>query len=370
MLYAEEQKKSVLLTLTQSCNLSCVYCYEKQKSSKVMSFEIARTILEKELNAEDEYSFVSIDLFGGEPLLEFNLIKQIVEFLSNNTFKKSYIVFIMTNGTLVHDFIKEWLIDHKDSVICGLSLDGTKLMHDINRSNSFDSIDLQFFRETYPNQDIKMTVSSDTLPYLYEGVRFCHEYGFFVSCNLAYGIDWGHKSNISILENQLQLLINYYIQHPNVTPASILDGNISLIGYDRVGKNRQWCGVGKHTRSYDVDGICYPCQLFMPLSCGDEKALNSHTIEFIYNNIPLNLLGEKCQECSVREICSSCYGSNYIATGNIYHKDMNLCKLKKVIIKATAYLKALKWQSNSLQLNEDETIALLKSIQIIQNLEI
>lgn len=366
-IFNEEEKKSVLLTLTQACNLDCMYCYEANKSNRMMDFKTAKIILDKELNADDWSKYVSIDLFGGEPLLCFDTIKQIVKYLENNSFKKNYIIFIMTNGTLVHGEIKEWLINHKDKVICGLSLDGNKYMHDINRSNSFDKIDLKFFKEHYPSQDIKMTVSTATLPYLYEGVKFCHDQGFYVTCNLAYGIDWSDEKNISELENQLMLLINYYLTSPTITPASILDEDISLIGYDRKDKNRQWCGVGNQTKAYDIDGTYYPCQLFMPLSCGKEKAEVAKEIKFIYNNIPLNLLDRPCQDCAVREICSSCYGSNYIATGNIYHKDMNLCKLQKVIIKARAYFKAKQWELGQLQLSDNETIAMLKSIKIIQD---
>lgn len=369
-LFAEEEKKSVLLTLTQACNLSCSYCYEKNKSSAVMTYETAIKIIDDELGANDEYKYVSLDLFGGEPLLQFELIKRIVNYIENKVYNKAYVIFIMTNGTLVHGEIKNWLLAHKENVVCGLSLDGTRRMHNINRSNSFDEIDLKFFKDNYPNQDIKMTISVETLPYLYEGIKFCHENGFFVSCNLAYGIDWGAEKNITLLEEQLKLLIDYYINNPGITPASILDSDISLIGYDRENKNRQWCGVGKHTRSYDTDGRCYPCQLFMPLSCGTDKAKKANQIQFIYDDIPLSLLDEKCRECLVREICSSCYGSNYIATGNIYHKDLSLCKLKKIILKATAYLKVMRWQNGQLSLTEDEVVALMRSVKIIQDIDI
>ncbi len=63
-----------------------------------------------------------------------------------------YHIFIPTNGTLFTPAIKDWLIKRKQRITVGLSLDGTKRMHDTNRSKSFDSIDLQFFLLHYPQQ--------------------------------------------------------------------------------------------------------------------------------------------------------------------------------------------------------------------------
>ena len=76
-------------------------------------------------------------------------------------------------------------------------------MHNINRSNSYDDIDLDFFLEMYPAQDVKMTISKDTLPNLAEGVIELHHKGFLVSCNLAYQIDWSAEENVEILNREL-----------------------------------------------------------------------------------------------------------------------------------------------------------------------
>ena len=118
------------------------------------------------------------------------MIKQITNYACQELNDFPHTIFLTTNGTLVHGDVQKWLIDHKDCVICGLSLDGTREMHNTNRSNSFDSIDIDFFAENYPMQDIKMTISRETLPTMAEGVMYAHKRGFEVSCNLAYGIDW------------------------------------------------------------------------------------------------------------------------------------------------------------------------------------
>lgn len=157
----ERKIKTITITLTQSCNLKCSYCYENNKSPKAMTFNTAQQIIDKELQNKDKYTGFEIDLFGGEPFLQFELIKQITNYACQELNDFPHTIFLTTNGTLVHGDVQKWLIDHKDCVICGLSLDGTREMHNTNRSNSFDSIDIDFFAENYPMQDIKMTISRE-----------------------------------------------------------------------------------------------------------------------------------------------------------------------------------------------------------------
>ena len=219
----ETKNKYLTLVLTHQCNLRCTYCYEKHKDNNVMSFDTAKEILSKEMIADDGSENVEIDMFGGEPLLEFELIKDIVEWSKLQNWQKKYIFFIVTNGVPLNSEMKEWLRMNKEYIQAGLSLDGTKRMHDINRCNSFDKIDINFFRDTYPEQPIKMTISKETLPMLAEGVIFCHELGFEIACNLAYGIDWSEKENEKILEEQLMLLIEYYLANPTLKQCALLD---------------------------------------------------------------------------------------------------------------------------------------------------
>ena len=127
-----ENRRIVTLTLTNTCNLQCTYCYEANKSSKRMPFEVAKEIIDKEMNA-DEGMEIEFDMFGGEPFLVFDLMKQIADYLVQNYAQRKWLIFATTNGTLVHGEIQDWL-KNRPFFYCGLSLDGNKLMHDINRS--------------------------------------------------------------------------------------------------------------------------------------------------------------------------------------------------------------------------------------------
>lgn len=365
----EKIDRNVTLTITEACNLDCSYCYEDHKSKEVMSFETARAIIDKEFCEEKKYNEIALDFFGGEPFLYFDLIKQIDEYIKSLNYKGEYILFATTNGTLVHGEIQEWLLERKDYFICGLSYDGTPQMQDINRSNSSSKIDLDFFKKAYPGQGIKMTISKDTLPTLSDGVIYLQEKGFEVFCNLAYGVDWSDEINKEILSNELMKLINYYLAHPEYPPCSILNTSISNIAISKEQKKFiRSCGAGVGTIAYHIDGTSYPCQFFMPLSVGKEKAKAALDIKFYDEEIPEELIEGKCVSCAAQSVCPTCFGANYAATGNMYTHDDNYCKLTKIIIQARSFFMAKKWELGQLTFeNEDEEQLLLRSIQIIQN---
>ncbi len=360
-------KKTVVLTVTEACNLNCIYCYENHKSKRTMSFETAKDIIDKEIAnlTEEEIEF---DFLGGEPLMNFELICKIDTYLKKQYSHVPYILFITTNGTLVKGNIKEWLREKKDYFICGLSYDGSPWMQDVNRCNSSKEVDLDFFKETYPNQGIKMTVSGESLSELATGVIFLHEKGFPIACNLAYDIDWHKPTFKEILQRELLKLIDYYLKHPEIVPCSMLGGSISKVATSQKNKKyTRWCGAGLGAKTYYIDGTSYPCQFFMPLSVGEEKAKQSLDIKFYDKEIPPELMDKKCLDCVVQSVCPTCYGANYAATGNIYLHDENYCELLKIIMKARSYFKAKQWELGQLSFSTvEEEQKLLQSIQIIQ----
>lgn len=364
----DEKKKIVTITLTESCNLNCTYCYEKNKSKRFIDIELAKKIVDKEITDRGDYEGIEFDLFGGEPFIAFDIIKELSDYIIDRCTEQEFpfVIFLTTNGTLVHGEIQEWLLDNIDNVKCGLSLDGTKEMHDMNRSSSFDDIDIDFFRNNYPEQGVKMTVSKESLNTFAEGVIFLHEQGFEVSCNLAYQIDWSNNDNKDILYRELMKLIDYYISNPDIEPCSMLGMGLTNIGSFNENAVR-FCGAGKETKAYDINGNSYPCQFFMPLSVGEEKAKLAKKIEFPDDIIPDDVLDDKCKKCIVKSSCPNCYGSNYASTGNIFSRDDNMCKLTKIIMKARSYFYGLKWQNGQLDENNEDVVGVLRAIMKIQN---
>ena len=88
------------LILTHQCNLNCKYCYEKHKDCQSMEFEIAKQIIDNEYKKalDQNSSLFVISLFGGEPNLKFELIKQIEEYLTSLDYNIPYVLSITTNG--------------------------------------------------------------------------------------------------------------------------------------------------------------------------------------------------------------------------------------------------------------------------------
>lgn len=172
--------KVFMLITNENCNLNCTYCYEHHKSNSFMSFDIAKNIIDNELKNALSTETYEIEFFGGEPFLNFPLIKEIVDYVQTKYHNLKVYFNASTNGTLVHGEIKEWLMEHKDVFSPGLSLDGTKEMHDINRpfkkgnNSSFDAIDIDFFKNFHKNPHAKMTISPATLSQMAQGIKFIH----------------------------------------------------------------------------------------------------------------------------------------------------------------------------------------------------
>jgi len=295
-----------------------------------MSRDLVFKIIENALQNND--TAVEFSFHGGEPFLKFDLMRETAEyFWKKYDPENKYVFFTTTNGTLLTEDIKKWLYRHKEHFWCGISFDGTKTMQDRNRSNSSDDIDLDFFVNTWPKQPVKMTISHETLLDLAEGTIFLHKKGFNVNNNLAYGLDWNDYIYIKILSEQLEKLMDFYLENPDITPSSILSMNVEWFSRDDKVKSQRICGAGKHMKCFDTAGNEYPCHFFMDINLDGNKPKTSG-MEIIKSEDCL--LDSFCKDCEIRLVCPTCYGYNFAATGNPAKRDRNLCILSK--IQATA----------------------------------
>ena len=333
-----------MLLLTEDCNLRCRYCYEHHQKGHEMTAKTAIKIITDEMNNSECQNLI-IDFFGGEPFMKFDVIKEVCEYVWSKEWPKTYMFNSSTNGTLITDEIKAWLRKNSNKFNCGISFDGNKYMQDINRCSSFEKIDLEFFAETWPDQTVKMTISPVSLPQLADGIIFLHEKGFNISCNLAYGEDWSDKKLEIILKNELEKLVEYYCNHPEIEPCSMLNHDMVMAGQTNFSRNlHQYCGSGIYMSAYDWKGEKYPCQMFMPIALGHK---NWHDIDF-KKEFSAQLINEECRTCPARDFCASCAGFNFMATGNIHHKNTGTCNLDKLTFAACAGLAYLKFDKGDL----------------------
>lgn len=137
--YLDRKVEGIVLQLTQNCNLRCQYCiysednfaYQRKHANRQMTVETMKNALDFLHQHSIDSTKVSIGFYGGEPLLEFELIKQAVAY-ANEIFKGKHIIYIITtNGTILPDAVIDFLAGNGFRMT--LSLDGPEQIHDSNR---------------------------------------------------------------------------------------------------------------------------------------------------------------------------------------------------------------------------------------------
>lgn len=129
----------IILQTTQNCNLRCKYCiYSESKnvaqrshSAKSMSWETAKHAIDFLWERSVDNDSVSIGFYGGEPLLKFDLIKDVVAYSKTRLAGKDVRYHITSNGTLLTDEITGYL--QKNNINLMISIDGPQEIHDKNR---------------------------------------------------------------------------------------------------------------------------------------------------------------------------------------------------------------------------------------------
>ncbi|GAA4653024.1 Cys-rich peptide radical SAM maturase CcpM [Anaerocolumna aminovalerica] len=175
--YASHINNLQMLTLqvTQNCNLRCSYCvysgnYKNRTHSNLrMSFDVAKKAIDYLFEHSINLEKVSIGFYGGEPLLEFELIKKCVRYVNENYEGKKVLFNITCNGTLLTEEVVEFLYQNSFSIM--ISLDGPKQIHDrcrkfVNGQGSYETIisRLEYIKREYPDFYRKFSVSTVISP--------------------------------------------------------------------------------------------------------------------------------------------------------------------------------------------------------------
>lgn len=153
---------AVVLQVTQICNLNCSYCpfaqgnyYSRKHSKKQMSIEIAKKAIDFLVDNAINSNILAVGFYGGEPLINFELVKSVVEYISLQYPHKKFSYFMTTNATLLDEEKIAFLSEHEFSIT--ISLDGPREIHDRNRQSfshesSFDKImeAVKIIKEKFP----------------------------------------------------------------------------------------------------------------------------------------------------------------------------------------------------------------------------
>lgn len=174
-IYKEVQYCTIVVTNT--CNINCRYCFEHNKGSDIMSPDLARQVIEKIRHFArpmGENNPFKLAFFGGEPLIAWDTIKTVYDYLAN--FKDfEYQTGVTTNLTLLSDE----MIDYWTNIPTYLtvSIDGNRVTHNRNRCDTFDIVASNINRLNENNIDFeaRMTITADDIDSIFDNVKFLYE---------------------------------------------------------------------------------------------------------------------------------------------------------------------------------------------------
>ena len=359
---------SPVICLTHMCNLDCVYCYQKHDPNHRMSYETAcKCIDDIFASVPDNYTGIDISFIGGEPLLEFELIKKIIHYTNSQNFTIPYVFYATTNGTVLTPTMKDWLSEHRNEFVLGLSLDGIPEVHNKNRCNSYDRIDIPFFLNTWPNQGIKVTLSEYSLQYLADSIIFLHSLGFkdIHGVNLFEGdFDWSDPKFIEILIPQLKQLVEFYVVHDELQINQMLNRQIDACEENpRIKKN--WCGIGISSVFYDTDGRRLPCPFITPMTFLPSEI--EDILQTDFENVD-NFVDNDCFEnCYIFPVCPNCSGANYMSQKTFQIRDKAKCRIQKLITLYSADLLGKRILKNPDLVHQDSLYNTISAIEKIRN---
>jgi radical SAM protein with 4Fe4S-binding SPASM domain len=331
-----------------------------------MSLQTAKNVINWIFTHVPDYAGrVEIGFIGGEPLLEFSLIKDVFDYVCKLNLKTPYIFYATTNGTLLTDELKAWFTEHKHCFYLGLSIDGRKETHDHNRCNSFDKIDVDFFLRTWPEQGIKMTLSEFSLERLAGDIKYLYSLGFkeIGGVNLAEGsFDWDKDEYIQRIIPQFAELVEFYVENDTLIPDMMFDKKLYLCESKQVHKKD--CGIGIGTPFFDVDGKRYPCSFVTPMTFSQNELDDILKTDFSNDE---NFIDDDCfKNCYIFPICGCCSGANYMVNKTFKKRNRSKCHLQKLVALFVADMEAKRIVKNPARYDETTRYYTIEAIKQIR----
>lgn len=373
-------QKSLTILTNLDCNLNCSYCYECKNNrindiesiKKFISFYY-RNLFERDKNALSNRKNVEliIEPIGGESLLYPDMLNTICELALD--LHKYYqvetplIVSTTTNATLINnrkqlEFIKKW----KDYLHIGISIDGTKEIHDRCRIDilgrgSYDRV-VEGFNTLKtilkPCQyGVKATFTHETINNYAEGVINLINLGFTdIAANVIFEEQWNLENDAIIMSNQMYNVIDYLFDNEledKVHVFQINNSDIDLLKYNPNSgtKDKNYCGACTHMLCLGMDNEIYGCQRFCTMSnpipigyLSDNDIIitnkGQNFIEEVKNQY--QLYPDECKQCKYGQQCSSCSAIVYEYDRNNPKKFLQLkgqCGFTYALVAARLYFK-------------------------------
>jgi len=345
---------AMALFLTQSCNLRCVYCYGaggEYGGRGVMSEGTSRAAVDWLLDGSLDAEKVDISFFGGEPLLNFPLLQQVVTYAHEQAAARGKEVgfTVTTNGALLSHAVIAFLEEERIDLL--ISFDGPPEVQDRQRPfkngrGSYDRVfgNVQRLRKVFPRLTARATVCRDGDPFAIS--RGVEEAGF-ATCVLSPAspviLRGEHPDDAAARGEAAERMLAYRrtqmaslfaaVAERSLDPTSPPAGLTLLAGLADGRQRHMACGVGRGLRAVAVNGDVYPCHRFVGLEearlghLRDDRAgeINDYH-RAVVENLPV------CRSCWARYFCGGgCFYHNRACTGDMHRPDPLFCHEVKTV---------------------------------------
>lgn len=354
--------KALCLHIAHDCNLACKYCFAEEGEyhgrRALMSLEVGKKALDFLIANSGNRVNLEVDFFGGEPLMNWDVVKQLVEYgrSREKECNKKFRFTITTNGVLLNDEIMDFCNREMSNVV--LSLDGRKEVNDRmrpfrNGSGSYDLIVPKFqkFAESRGTKDyfVRGTFTRNNLNFSKDVLHFA-DLGFKKLSIEPVVAD--PKEPYSIREEDLPKIMEEYDRLAKEFIKREKEGRgfqffhfmIDLNQGPCVAKRLSGCGSGTEYLAVTPWGDFYPCHQFVGmedflLGNVDEGITNTKVRdEFKLCNVYAR---EKCGDCFARFYCSGgCAANAYNFSGDITGAYEIGCAMQKKRIECAIMIRA------------------------------
>lgn len=341
--YKHEEKrldiKAMCIHVCHDCNLRCGYCFAKEGTysgeREMMSIETAKKAIDFLIDNSADRKILEVDFFGGEPLMNFDMLKETVEYAKSRAKEKGkmFKFTTTTNGVLLNKEASDYLNREMDNVV--LSLDGRKEVNDAvrktaNGKGSFDLIadNFKYFRSVRGDKSyfVRGTFTAKNLDFS-KDVLFMNDLGFDqISMEPVVLPDEHplsiHKNDLPTIFAEYEKLAEEYLKRRKTDKwFSFFHFVLHLDDGPCYKKRLVGCGAGSEYLAVAPNGDIYPCHQFV----GEKQYLIGNVYdgklsEDIRRNFARSSIFSKqeCQKCWAKYHCSGGCNANAIH----FNKDM------------------------------------------------
>ena len=274
--------KAICLHMAHDCNLRCGYCFADSGAygggRSLMSLEVGKKAMDFLMEASGHRTHVEVDFFGGEPLLNLDVCKQVAEYGKKLAAEKGKVLkmTMTTNGVLLDDACTEWLNEEKMDAV--LSLDGRPEIHNnmrrfVGGQPSYEPV-VKHFQNFVASRNqeqyyLRGTYTHYNPDFAADAIHMADDLGFkelslepvVAPADMPYAL---REEDKPVLLENYNILARHYIQRWREGKGyNFFHFNVDFAGGPCLPKRLSGCGSGHDYLAISPEGDLYPCHQFV-----------------------------------------------------------------------------------------------------------